>query len=159
MTDFEIVVIQSEITRNRIREREIEDQSRRRNDAPLLNLQAPTIDLIPQPTPPIPPAPTPPLLQINTIPEEQDKNMAETITIEGISSEDISIQEDDSSIDTDSSPDEDLEEDTTGETWDSAKSNISTKSMNRSLSDTKDQNSMGRMGKSPIPFITIQLSS
>jgi hypothetical protein len=96
MTDFEIVVIQSEITRNIIREREIEDQSRRRNDAPLLNLQAPTIDLIPQPTPPIPPAPTPPLLQINTIPEEQDKNMAEAITIEEISSEDISIQEDDS---------------------------------------------------------------
>ena len=125
MTDFETIVIQSEITRNRIREREIKDQGRRTDDAPLLNLQAPTMDIIPQPTSP---------------------------HSEDILSKDISIQEDDSSIDTDSSSDEDLEEDTTGETWDSAKSNISTKSMNRSLSDTKDQNSMGRMGKSPIPI-------
>ena len=72
MTDFEIVVIQSEITRNRIREREIEEQRRRRNeitlqelaedhdDAPLVNLLAPAIDLIPQPIIPIPPTPTPP---------------------------------------------------------------------------------------------------
>ena len=46
MTDFEIIVIQSEITRNRIREREIKDQGRRTDDAPLLNLQAPTTDII-----------------------------------------------------------------------------------------------------------------
>ena len=109
MTDFEIVVIQSEITRNRIRKREIEDQRRRTNDAPLLNLQAPTMDLIPQPTPPL---------------------------LEGISSQDISIQENDSSIHTGSSSDEDLEEDTTAETWDSAKSNISAKSINNALSET-----------------------
>ena len=109
MTDFEIVVIQSEITRNRIREREIEEQRRRRNeitlqelaedhdDAPLVNLLAPpspAIDLIPQPITPIPPTPTPPPLRItlNTILEEQEENMAETIPKEEISIEDISIQ-------------------------------------------------------------------
>jgi hypothetical protein len=125
MTDFEIIVIQSEITRNRIRKREIEDQGRRTDDAPLLNLQAPTMDLIPQPTSPL---------------------------SEGISSKDISIQENDSSIHTECSSDEDLEEDTTAETWDSAKSNISAKSINNALSETKDQKSVVRVSKRHVPI-------
>ena len=45
MTDFEIIGIQSEITRNRIREREIIDQGQRTDDAPLLTLQVPIQDI------------------------------------------------------------------------------------------------------------------
>jgi hypothetical protein len=121
MTDFEIIGIQSEITRNRIREREIIDQGQRTDDAPLLTLQVPTQDI-----------PTSP-------------------SSDNISSECISIPEDDSSIHNKCSSDEDLEEDTTTETYGSAKSSISTKSMKEALSETNDQKQVIQTNKPHVP--------
>ena len=122
MTDFEIIGIQSEITRNRIREREIIDQGQRTDDAPLLTLQVPTQDI-----------PTSP-------------------SSGNISSECISIPEDDSSIHNKCSSDEDLEEDTTTETYGSAKSSISTKSIKEALLETKDQKAVIRRNKPPQQY-------